>query len=208
MLKSNKKDNKAFMPLSLTTIALFITTAILLISIYSLIQDHPLKTKTELETISTSLHQKIQTVETSYYEKQSQFLFKSNSLQSNIQLSSNSIIIEQKHKNQQYRIVKKSIVPWWIQLNNSFWNDSNSFHQYLKYEYHYAGTISDPIPNNESIKQEIQNSFNNSTSTILRQPYKINTLKPLHIDKLIIYYKDENGLIVQENTQSFILLYQ
>ena len=208
MYRSIINEKKAIMPLSLTTMALSIATAFLFLSIYSFVQDHPLKTKTALETLSNSFHQHIQSVETSYYEKQTQFLFKSNGFHSHIELSSNAVIIKEEHNNQQYCVIKKSFVHWWIWSNKSFWNDSISFHQYLKRRYGSNGTIPDPLPDSETIKQEIQTAWNVSTRTVLMNPYPIDTSKPVHIDKIIIYYKRENEEITQKNTQSFILLYQ
>ena len=61
-------NDQALMPLPIITIGVLITTTILLFSVITMFDNHPMKIETEIETVAAVLNQKIQSVDSFCFE--------------------------------------------------------------------------------------------------------------------------------------------
>jgi hypothetical protein len=194
------------MPLPLVTIGVFITTALLVFAVFTISNDHPMRIQTRLETISSSLHQRILTVDNAFYEQQSVYTFPAFFKDASVHLTAHSILIKEKKNNAEYRCTKTSVTPWWVQTKHTCWTNTSTFHQYLNQTYGHDGTIHDPLPFSDDIKDEINTLYTNSQQSISISPVKIDVTEPLFIEKCIIFY--DSADISYDNRQSFLFIYQ
>ena len=200
-------NDQALMPLPIITIGVLITTTILLFSVITMFDNHPMKIETEIETVAAVLNQKIQSVDSFCFEQKIQWNIPNLMKSASIFLTPNSIIIKEQSGNQLYTITKNGVSSWWIHLPHSNWTNATTYHQYLNYSFDHDGTIHDPLPDDENIQNEINNQFELNQQSILIDPIQFDSSKPLIIEKLIIYY-DEEGEFFPDPLQSFILIYQ
>ena len=200
-------NDQALMPLPIITIGVLITTTILLFSVISIFDNHPMKIETELETIGSILNQKIQSVDTFCIEQKIQWNIPDSMNKASIFLTPNSIIIKEQSGNKEYMHTKNGISSWWVHLPHSTWTNASTFHQYLSRSFGHDGTIHDPLPDDENIQMDIKNQFETTQKTILIEPIQFDVSKPIIIEKLIIYYEENVGFF-PEPLQSFILIYQ
>jgi len=203
MSASLYKDIQAIMPISLVLIGTLSVSAILIVGIVSISQDHPLKTKTAMESIASSMHLMIHSVDASFIESHKQILLHDLPIPVSIQFSSDSLIVKGKDDTQRICVVSPVQIPWWIHDASSFWSNGSSFHQHLNTTYGHTGSIADPLEDDDdSIKNHLQSLLNSYQEKRLVDPFNVNMNKVVHIEKIFIYY-DEPLL-----SQSFILVYQ
>ena len=203
MFASLRHDTQAIMPISLVLIGTLSVSAILLVGIVSMSLDHPNKTKTALESIASSMHQLIHSVDSSIIENHIQISVDDLPVPVTIQLSSDSLSLRTTHLDQTICVVSSVQIPWWIHDDTSFWSNGDSFHQYLNETYGYSGTISDPLDDAEGIiKNQLQVSLDESLEKRLINLYDVKMNSVIHVEKVVIYFNDS------WNSQSFILLYQ
>jgi hypothetical protein len=201
-------NNKAFMPIPHITIGVFIVSAFLVLAVFTIINDHPMKVDTRIATIATTLYQQIQSVDNAYYEQRSLWYIPSSLNTVSIHMTSHSLIVEETKGNRVYKCTKQSITPWWIHDQQACWTNASSFHFYLNLSYGHDGTFYDPLPANEHIRDELNTLYDISRNILSYNPIQLDPSKAVIIEKCIIYYKESTLESSSENTQSFILIYQ
>jgi hypothetical protein len=206
ILKSIKSDKHAILGLTLTSLSLIIATSIILISIYSIVYNNPLKDKNELNTIANGFLKNILKLDTISHEEKITYYFEEKPFHYQIELSSESLTIS----NNDLIIRKKYNINPWIYILNNEWSNAQEFHNLLKTLYGNSGTITDPINNSNNVKNYILNKYNESYNYYLKNPFIINIKKPAILEKMIIYYDINNDGLWKNNEelQQYLLIYQ
>jgi len=130
-------NDQALMPLPIITIGVLITTTILLFSVVSIFDNHPMKIETELETIGSILNQKIQSVDTFCFEQKIQWIIPNSMNTASIFLTPNSIIIKEQSGNKEYMASAQPSVIYQATINLS--RPHEIFQMKLIGHGHYAG---------------------------------------------------------------------
>jgi hypothetical protein len=86
---------------------------------------------------------------------------------------------------------------------NSNWNDTSGFRRYINDVIGKNGDISSPLDFNDE-KGKVDAIFESTRTELARNPYIPDPNKPLFIEKVIIYYKDQKE--VQE--RDYVFVYQ
>ena len=186
MFASLHHDTQAIMPISLVLIGTLSVSAILLVGIVSMSLDHPLKTKTALESIASSMHQLIHSVDSSLIENHIQIRVDDFPVPVTIQLSSDSLSFRIVQPDMNSCVASSIQIPWWIHDDTSFWSNGDSFHQYLNETYGHAGTISDPLEDDDDIiKNQLQVLLDSSLEKRLFNPYEVKMNSVIHVKRLL-----------------------
>ena len=190
MLKFITNKN-AIMGLTLSNIALFIATGILLSAVFSFIYLSDFNRKAELDNISNSFTTFVEAMDTKFFENCSKYYFPIKDYQYKISISTEFINVESDGfwNNKIYSRNKFLIKPLPI-YNNIDWNSSKTLHNFLKTKFGYSGNESNPINNTK--ESDVKNYFNDlkdkANLSFALNPFIIDFSKDLFVEKIYIFY--------------------
>jgi len=188
-----------------------IAAGIILTALFLIIFDSPYRTDVEIQSISDSFLSTIHTIESSWFETSSSYLFSPSVANYRIIISPETLTITTVDNDADARMHRQMFLSTpWIRISNDSWMNTSMFHEHLYQMFGSYGTKDDPLNDNITITELLEKEWNDSYAYFLYHPYEIKTSIPVIVEKCIIY-RDLNENDVWDKTDQrmqYLLIYQ
>jgi hypothetical protein len=193
-------NTHGIMDLSLSQIALFLATGILLAVVLSFVFFNNWQRTNELQSSSSSFSTLLEDMDKLFYENTTRFDFPEKTYHYTIQLSSEYIFASTKgFFGDDLHVAERFFIHPWIQSSRENWTTKSDLHDYLNTSYGHYGTQDDPIPFENFT--ELHQEQNTSAAYYALHPLEILLHEPIFIKKVTIFYG-------QEQKYDVLLVYQ
>ena len=180
-------NTHGIMDLSLSQIALFLATGILLATVLSFVFFNDWQRTNELHSFSSSFSTLLEDMDTLFYENTIRFDFPEKTYPYTIQLSSEYIIASAKgYLGNDLHVADRFFVRPWIRASHENWTTGENLHDYLNTSFGHYGSQNDPISlENFTVLHQEQNT---SATYYALHPLEILLHEPVFVEKITIFY--------------------
>jgi hypothetical protein len=193
MLKSIH-NNQAIMDLTLSQIGLMLATAILLTTVISFISYNDWQRNMELKTVASQLSTLVEAMDAKSLENTTTYYLPDYGYDYTVTVSTEYVTVSAKgFWNNELSVKERFIVKPWPQDedNNPGWigtTGTTGLHEYLNTNYEAQGTLSDPVFDIVTVKDELIAKRAEVTPLFAQTHLELTPGKPVFIDKAVIYY--------------------
>lgn len=192
------------MGLLLSQLAFIIATGILIAAIFSLVFLNDWQKNAELQNIATSFSTMVESMDARFFENTTVFRFPDKDYVYNVSMSTEYMVVSaQGNLDRSLSVKERFLVKPWPQNKSSVWIGGVGLHHYLKTNFGSSGNISNPIQmgNIDDVKLYLNGEWNDTVGTLASRPFYILTNQTVYIDKVYVYYANDEK-------QAFIFIYQ
>jgi hypothetical protein len=186
--------------LTLSQIGLFLATGILLTVVFSLVFTSDWQRTAEIQSFASSFSQLVEDVDSSFFEKTTEFQFPSKNYAYTAKLSTGYIILSAKgFWDTDLFVAERFLIQPWPRSSYQNWTTGEDLHEYLNTTCGHRGTKNDSISsvNFNQLSQEL----NTTISFYALHPLEMLIREPVFLEKVTIFYDDEKK-------HDFLLVYQ
>ena len=194
------KDTNSVIGLSLSQIGLFLATGILLTAVFSLVFTSDWQRTAEIQSFASSFSHLVEDIDSSFFEKTTEFQFPSKNYAYTAKLSTRYIIISAKgFWESDLFVAERFLIQPWPRSSYQNWTTGEDLHEYLNTTCGHRGTKNDSISsvNFTQLSQEL----NTTISFYALHPLEILIREPVFLEKVTIFYDNEKK-------HDFLLVYQ
>lgn len=215
MSRSNRKaafvkNESGWADFFLTRIGLILFAAILLLTafeIYPMFQER--ESRLNLDTVASDIASKIEAVDSMTIPGyRYNYVFEESNRDIRIEISTEYIIAHTNLSSAlwgEQELVHPEPVITHVSAPNSNWSNTSGFRKYISYMVGSGknGDISSPLDFNDE-KTKVDAIFESTRKELARSPYTPDPDKPLFIEKVIMYYKDQKEI----QKRDYVFVYQ
>lgn len=195
-----RKDSRGIVELTLSQIALFLATAILLTVVFFFVFSNDWQRTAELQSIASNFSNLLEDLINNFFEHTILFQFPEKSYPYFVAISTEYIILSARGSwNSNLLITRRFLSRPWLRLPPKNWTTGDDLHVYLNKTCGHHGTENDPIPLQYFVS--LLNEYNSTISYFAMQPCEIIMRQPVFVEKVSIYYNFNRK-------HDFLLVYQ
>lgn len=194
------KDTTSAMSLMLSELGLFLGTAILFTIIFSFVFFNDWQRTVDLQSISSDFSNQIDDIPLLFFERAIGYQFPQRQYPYQVMISPEYLVlIGEGSWGVRLLVTERLITNPWCHHVNQTWTTGEELHAYFNDTTGHLGTRDDPVPMENftdflSENLALQSSFG-------LHPVEIDTIKPVILERVIIYYNIDKK-------QDFLLIYQ
>jgi len=210
MQRSLSPETHAVMSIIIPTTGLLLASAIIIVTIFTIIFSNPVQIDIEIQTQINTFITKLQTIDSAIFETNTTYYMPEGLTSYDLLLSPESISII-KETDKGTMIHREPIITKpWIRTSNDTWMSTKDLHRLLYVSFASNATQIDPIPETDELTQFLLDQWNSSYTTYLTNPYIFVNSRSIRIEKCILYLdKDHDGLWEKtDGKKEYLIIYQ
>jgi hypothetical protein len=195
-----RKDTTGVVEFTLSYVALFLVTGILLTVVFSFVFFNDWQRTAELQSLASNFSNLLDDINNLFFETTYTFQFPEKNYAYHVEISTEYILLSAKGKwNTDLLIRHRFITRPWPRLPTQNWTTGEELHVYLNETCGHHGTKNDPIPPEHCMR--LRTEQNTTINFFALQPLELLIRRPVVLEKVSIYYD-------LDKKHDFLLLYQ
>ncbi len=195
-----RNNTSGVIELTLSSIGLFLASAILLTVVFSVVFSNDWQRTAELQSLTSDFSNLLLDLQNLFFDTEHSFHFSQKNYLYRVFLSSEYIALSaQGSWGTDLFVTKRFLVPIWPRLPTQNWTTGADLHSYFNETYGHQGLPEDPLSAENFTR--LLNEQNTTARYFASQPYEILIQKPVILEKVRVYY--DPGM-----SYDFLLVYQ
>jgi hypothetical protein len=194
------KNTTSAMSLMLSELGLFLATTILLTIVFSFVFSNDWQRRVDLQSVSSDFSNQLDDLAVLFFEHTIEYQFPQKQYPYQVMVSTEYLILLGSGSSEMNLLVTKRLITQpWVHHMNQTWTTGEDLHEYFNDTAGHPGTQDEPVSLENFTDFFKENLALQSSFAI--HPFEIDTLKPVMLERVIIYYDTDKK-------QDILLIYQ